>query len=201
MTGEWKQELSKLKTLDPPEDLWAVPRARIVDDRTNTAGRGIRIVVAGLVGALALGLTLVALRPLEPARLGANPAASEKGPRSVTSAPDWLQTTAIEIARREGDSSPESGLWMLTTEAAAASAVGSSGGPASQEVALVVLQGNFSVNSKGPLGTSEPTGSFLIFTLDAATHEVLDLTTANSSPDTVGMQPLPLGPALSDATK
>jgi hypothetical protein len=92
-------------------------------------------------------------------------------------APAWLQSAAAQVARRNGDATPTSVVWALTTERAAAPLVGltAATAPDDDAVYVVVMRGQFTDElASRPAGASAPTGTCIAFTVDATRHTIRD---------------------------
>lgn len=109
------------------------------------------------------------------AALGMAHAAAD--PRVPPVAPAWLGRLAAQVARVDGDATPGSARWTLTTERAAAPLVGltAATAPDDARVYVVVLTGHFvAENVSFPAGASAPTGAWIVFTVDARDRTIRD---------------------------
>lgn len=143
--------------------------------------RRVLIIMVAAMAALGLGISLAQ-------------AASWHAP----SAPIWLQTLAAREAVNNGDASPTSAQWVLTTERAAAPLIGLTAATAADNAPeyVVVMSGHFvGKNAFTPSGASAPRGTYIAFTVDPASHGIRDFGIAPRPLDTssVGeMRPLTL---------
>ena len=143
--------------------------------------RRISVIMVAAAAALGLGVYLAQ-------------AASSHSP----SAPTWLQSLAAREAFNNGDASPTSAQWVLTTERAAAPLIGLTAATAPDNAPeyVVVMIGHFvDKNAFMPSGASPPKGTYIAFTVDPASHGIRDFGIAPHPLDTssVGqMRPLTL---------
>jgi hypothetical protein len=103
------------------------------------------------------------------------------------SAPTWLQGLAAQTALGNGDASPTSAQWALTTERAAAPLVGltSATAPDNAPEYVVVMIGHFVDNNAFmPSGASAPRGTCVTFTVDPSSHVIRDFGIAPRPLDT-----------------
>lgn len=111
--------------------------------------------------------------------------------------PDWVVQKAHQMATDNKDPNPISAAWVLAGSNVIAPAVGLTPGQAQGREYLVVLHGDFTfVNEKTLVGGSPPTGAVIAFTLDPATHQVLDLSYGDQTVDIPGLQPFALSSPL-----
>ncbi len=142
-----------------------------------------RVLIITVAAAAALGLGVYLAQ-----------AASSHSP----GAPTWLQSLAAQEAFNNGDASPTSAQWVLTTERAAAPLIGltSATAPDNAPEYVVVMIGQFVDNNAFmPSGASAPRGTCIAFTVDPSSHVIRDFGIAPRPLDTssVGqMRPLTL---------
>ncbi len=123
-----------------------------------------------------------------------------EGPDGATSAgappspPGWLVARARDMAKNNDDPDPTSAWWVLTDEKTAAPAVGLTPDQVSGDPQyLVVLQGDFvALMASRPGGVDAPSGTTLVFTVDPATHQVMDWGVTNVAVDLPGLLPFEL---------
>ena len=139
------------------------------------------------------GLTVVPILVSIPEN---TPAPSTPMP-ALVQPPDWVVQRAQQMATDNKDPNPISAAWVLAGSNVIAPAVGLTPGQAPGREYLVVLHGDFTfVNEKTPVGGSPPTGAVIAFTLDPATHQVLDLSYGDQTVDIPGLQPFALNSPL-----
>jgi len=105
--------------------------------------------------------------------------------------PDWLKEVAGRVAAADGDGSPATLRFALTTAQAAAPLVGLTPGDPSVEADpdraeyVVVMTGAFEdVNSFSPSGAVVPKGTCITITVDPSTHAVRDFGLTSGAVDT-----------------
>jgi len=112
---------------------------------------------------------------------------------SATPPPDWLRQVSANVASENGDSSPTSLQFALTTAQDAAPLVGLSAtdpsvqsDPGRQEY-VVVMTGQFeAVNAFGP-GAPPPKGTTVVITVDPVSHTILDFGITPAAVDTASV--------------
>jgi hypothetical protein len=133
--------------------------------------RRVLIIMVAAAAALGLGVYLAQ-------------AASSHSP----SAPTWLQSLAAQEASNNGDASPTSAQWVLTTERAAAPLIGLTAATAPDNAPeyVVVMIGHFvDKNASMPSGAlAPPRGTYIAFTVDPASHMIRDFGIAPHPLDT-----------------
>jgi hypothetical protein len=137
-------------------------------------------VAAACVAAAALSVSLTS----------ASPAGATAGSVVPASAITQLTSTALAVARQNGDAGPVSAEAVTTTHAKALreATPGDTVPPAgAQTVYLVVMKGRFTANFPVPAGTRKPTGTYLSITLNPTTFQLMDLGLSDHAP------PLSLG--------
>ena len=121
------------------------------------------------------------------ATLGLGVYLAQAAPSHSPSAPSWLQNLAAHVARDNGDASPTSAQWALTSERAAAPLVGLTAATAPDDAPeyVVVMIGQF-VNNNAfmPTGASPPRGTCVSFTVDPSSHMIRDFGIAPHPLDT-----------------
>ena len=112
---------------------------------------------------------------------------AQAAPSHSPSAPSWLQSLAAHVARDDGDASPTSALWVLTTERAAAPLVGLTSATAPDDAPeyVVVMIGQFVDDMTfSPSGSSPSRGPCITFTVDPSSHMIRDIGIAPHALDT-----------------
>jgi hypothetical protein len=150
------------------------PKAKL--PRVISRHRGIATgVAAACIAAAALAVPLTA----------ASPAGATAGSAVPASAIARLTSTALAVARRNGDAGAVSAEAVTTTrakalrEATPGDTVPQGGG---QTVYLVVMKGRFTASFPMPAGTRKPAGTYLSITLSPATFQLMDLGLSSHAP-------------------
>ncbi len=140
-----------------------------------------------LAGALVLFGVSASSFPNHHATGSSNPV---KATKLISPVPAFVLATAKRLATTMGDASPTAANYVVTTRQAANQLIGAHV-KSNPPVFLVVLHGHFiDRNAYGPPGSSDPTGSMLVFTIDTVTHQVLDLGVTNYQPQLGKLSPV-----------
>jgi hypothetical protein len=105
--------------------------------------------------------------------------------------PSWLLEKARSAASGSADPTSVSAGWVLTDARTAAPAVGLQDADAQAMRYVLVLQGSFNIGQRA-FGTAPITGSVLVISYDADTHEVTDWGVDDRPVDLPGLQPVSL---------
>ena len=100
----------------------------------------------------------------------------------------WLLELVRSAPSGSADPTSVSGEWVLTDGRTAAPAVGLQDGDPQAMRYVLVLQGSFDIGQRA-FGTPPITGSVLVISYDADTHEVTDWGVSDQPVDLPGLQP------------
>ncbi len=98
-----------------------------------------------------------------------------EGATTVSTVPTYVQSAAQRMAASMGDANPTGAWYVLSTRTDALNFAHMGSVPDNALVYFFVMYGNFiDRHAIVPPGTSDPTGSTVMFTMHKKTHEILD---------------------------